>query len=117
MDLYPHFQDVNVMVFIGFGYLMTFLKKNIFNSLGLTFMVAAMVVEWHMLVNGFFEQAFCKYQFGENECAHVWEKIPLGLHSNYTFSFLLFFFFSSLVLSFLCPPLVKEILIFRYVGG
>lgn len=78
MTMYPYFQDVNVMVFIGFGYLMTFLRKNIFNSLGLTFMVAAMVIEWHMLVNGFFHQAFCNYLRDSTHCGE-WHKIPLGL--------------------------------------
>lgn len=80
MHMYPYFQDVNVMIFIGFGYLMTFLRKNIFNSLGLTFMVAAMCIEWHMLVNGFFIQAFCDYQADSN-CDAGWHKVYLGLES------------------------------------
>ena len=34
---YPFFQDVHVMIFIGFGYLMTFLKEYSFTSVGYTF--------------------------------------------------------------------------------
>ena len=38
---YPFFQDVHVMIFIGFGYLMTFLKKYAFTSIGYTFLIGA----------------------------------------------------------------------------
>ena len=34
---YPFFQDVHVMIFIGFGFLMTFLRKYSHSSLGYNF--------------------------------------------------------------------------------
>jgi ammonium transporter Rh len=77
MQMYPFFQDVNVMIFIGFGYLMVFLRKNAFNSLGVTFLACALVIQWHMLVDGFMVQAFC--DITTHECDPRWHKIPLGL--------------------------------------
>ncbi|XP_047487124.1 ammonium transporter Rh type B-like [Penaeus chinensis] len=52
--LYPLFQDVHVMIFIGFGFLMTFLKKYGFSSVGINFLVGATCLQWALLVNGFF---------------------------------------------------------------
>jgi ammonium transporter Rh len=53
---YPLFQDVHVMIFIGFGYLMTFLRKYGFSAVGLNFVVACLCIQWHILVGGFSEQ-------------------------------------------------------------
>jgi len=50
--LYPFYQDVHVMIFIGFGFLMTFLKKYTFSSVGFNFLIAAFAIQWSMLVNG-----------------------------------------------------------------
>merc|ERR1712050_779418 len=55
---YGMFQDVHVMIFIGFGFLMTFLRKYGYSSVGLNFLVAAFVIQWHILVGGFMHQAF-----------------------------------------------------------
>ncbi|XP_041105755.1 ammonium transporter Rh type A-like [Polyodon spathula] len=52
-QLYPMFQDVHVMIFIGFGFLMTFLKKYGFSSVGLNMLLAAMGLQWGILVQGF----------------------------------------------------------------
>jgi hypothetical protein len=47
-------RDVGVMVLIGFGYLMTFLKRHRFSAIGYTFFIAVIVVEWNILVTGFY---------------------------------------------------------------
>ncbi|KAI0242304.1 Ammonium transporter Rh type B-B [Lamellibrachia satsuma] len=49
---YPMFQDVHVMVFIGFGFLMTFLKKYGFSSVGFNLLLAALALQWAMLLGG-----------------------------------------------------------------
>ena len=49
---YPFYQDVHVMIFIGFGFLMTFLKKYTFSSVGMNFLIAAFAIQWSMIVNG-----------------------------------------------------------------
>ena len=42
------------MIFIGFGFLMTFLKKYGLSSVSINFLLAALVLQWAVLVNGFF---------------------------------------------------------------
>lgn len=49
---YPSFQDVHVMIFVGFGFLMTFLKKYGYSSMGFNFVLAAFSVQWATLVQG-----------------------------------------------------------------
>ncbi|GAV08645.1 hypothetical protein RvY_18307 [Ramazzottius varieornatus] len=51
-DYYPMFQDVHVMMFIGFGYLMTFLRKYGYSSLSINFLLAAFVIQWGTLMRG-----------------------------------------------------------------
>merc|ERR1711871_1317839 len=55
---YAHFQDVNVMIFIGFGFLMTFLKKYGMSALSLNMMVAVFAIQWHILVGGLMHKIF-----------------------------------------------------------
>ncbi|XP_020351827.1 ammonium transporter Rh type A [Oncorhynchus nerka] len=52
LTLYPMFQDVHVMIFIGFGFLMTFLKRYGFSSVGLNLLLAAFALQWGLLVQG-----------------------------------------------------------------
>ncbi|PAA79421.1 hypothetical protein BOX15_Mlig015994g2, partial [Macrostomum lignano] len=58
---YPMFQDVHVMIFAGFGFLMTFLKWYGFCSVGLNMLISALVIQWGMLVNGFFHLKDAKF--------------------------------------------------------
>ncbi|CAF3358156.1 unnamed protein product [Rotaria sp. Silwood1] len=52
-DFYSMFQDIHVMIFIGFGFLMTFLKRYGFSAVGYNFLVAAFVLEWALIVRGY----------------------------------------------------------------
>ncbi|XP_075856354.1 ammonium transporter Rh type B isoform X4 [Microcebus murinus] len=47
------FQDVHVMIFVGFGFLMAFLQRYGFSSVGFTFFLAAFALQWSTLVQGF----------------------------------------------------------------
>ena len=47
------FQDVHVMIFIGFGFLMTFLKKYGLSAVSLNMMCAVLSLQWATLVIGF----------------------------------------------------------------
>ena len=40
------------MIFVGFGFLMTFLKRYGFGSVGLNMLVAALVLQWGTLTAG-----------------------------------------------------------------
>nr|AQP25678.1 rhesus family C glycoprotein [Fluvitrygon signifer] len=51
---YPSFQDVHVMVFVGFGFLMTFLKRYGFGSVGFNFLIASFSIQWALLMQGWF---------------------------------------------------------------
>jgi len=50
--LYSMFMDVHTMMFIGFGFLMTFLKRYGYSAVGFNFLIAAYVLEWALLVRG-----------------------------------------------------------------
>ncbi|KAL2791058.1 ammonium transporter Rh type C [Daubentonia madagascariensis] len=51
---YPSFQDVHVMVFVGFGFLMTFLQRYGFSAVGFNFLLAAFGIQWALLMQGWF---------------------------------------------------------------
>ncbi|XP_039259431.2 ammonium transporter Rh type A-like [Styela clava] len=50
--LYPMFQDVHVMIFVGFGFLMTFLKRYGYGAVGFNLLLAAFVIQWAILMRG-----------------------------------------------------------------
>jgi len=54
---YSMFMDVHSMMFVGFGFLMTFLKRYGYSAVGFNFLVAAYVLEWALLVRGWLSQA------------------------------------------------------------
>merc|ERR1719242_1951764 len=54
LKIYPMFQDVHVMIFIGFGFLMTFLKRYGLSAISLNMLISAFSVQWTILVSGFF---------------------------------------------------------------
>jgi ammonium transporter Rh len=43
------------MMFVGFGFLMTFLKRYGYGAVGFNFIVAAYVLEWALLVRGWLD--------------------------------------------------------------
>lgn len=52
---YVLYQDVHVMMFIGFGFLMTFLRRYGFSSVGFNFLLAALVIQVSLITNNFFK--------------------------------------------------------------
>ncbi len=44
------------MMFVGFGFLMTFLKRYGYSSLGFNFLIAAFVVQWAVILRGWLFQ-------------------------------------------------------------
>ncbi|NXA37615.1 RHAG protein, partial [Eudromia elegans] len=50
------FQDVHVMIFVGFGFLMSFLKKYGFSSVGINMLIAALGLQWGTLMQGFWHE-------------------------------------------------------------
>jgi len=50
---YAMFQDVHVMIFVGFGFLMTFLSKYGFSAVGYNFLISGLAIQWSILIAGF----------------------------------------------------------------
>ncbi|XP_077181659.1 ammonium transporter Rh type B isoform X4 [Paroedura picta] len=42
------------MIFVGFGFLMTFLRRYSFSSVAFNFLIAAFAIQWAVLIQGFF---------------------------------------------------------------
>ena len=59
-EYYPFFQDVHVMIFIGFGFLMSYLHSYTFNSIVYSFILGALSIQYAILINGFFHSVFYK---------------------------------------------------------
>ena len=55
---YPWLQDVNVMILVGFGYLMTFLNHYGWSALGYTFIINAVGIQYYLLWHGFWKMVF-----------------------------------------------------------
>lgn len=52
---YSIFIDVHTIVFVGFGFFMAFLKRYGYGSVGFNFLIGAYVIEWALLVRGWFD--------------------------------------------------------------
>lgn len=57
-NFYPMFQDVNVMTFLGFGFLMSYLKFYSWSAIGHSFYLAAISVQLHPLLSAFWGRTF-----------------------------------------------------------
>lgn len=55
---YPMYQDVNVMILIGFGFLMTYIKKHAWSALVYTFFINAIIVQLYILLADFWGKVF-----------------------------------------------------------
>lgn len=52
------FQDIHVMMFVGFGFLMTFLRRYGFSAVSLNLVLTAFVIEWSLILRGFLSHDF-----------------------------------------------------------
>uniref|UniRef100_A0AC35FTM8 Ammonium transporter AmtB-like domain-containing protein n=1 Tax=Panagrolaimus sp. PS1159 TaxID=55785 RepID=A0AC35FTM8_9BILA len=55
---YPLFQDIHVMIFVGFGFLMSFLKRYGFSAISVNLLLSAFSVQWVVLLRGFLSSEF-----------------------------------------------------------
>jgi ammonium transporter Rh len=72
--LYPFFQDVHVMIFVGFGFLMTFPKTHRWTALTFNFILSIWALQWGILSSGFWNQVIPGGSGG-------WTKVELSLTS------------------------------------
>jgi len=98
LTVYPFFQDVHVMIFIGFGFLMTFLKKYGLSAVSLNMLCAIVCLQWATLVIGFFHLHY-KNDFELTNGTVVTQEYPGGvIYLNLVDSMLLSDFASAAVL-------------------
>eukprot|EP00093_Oithona_nana_P008154 08154.XXX_80611_78065_1 [CDS] Oithona nana genome sequencing. len=101
---FPMFQDVHVMIFIGFGFLMTFLKKYGLSAVSLNMLNAVICLQWATLIYGFVHLHDCKtYSDTEKDaegnfiCTEKWPG-PGKIYLNITESMLYSDFAAAAVL-------------------
>ncbi|XP_066924364.1 ammonium transporter Rh type B-like [Clytia hemisphaerica] len=58
----PAFQDLHIMVFLGFGLIMTFLKRYSRGMLVHAFLIGGLVIQWATLLQGFFSMRQSKVE-------------------------------------------------------
>ncbi|CAJ0939730.1 unnamed protein product, partial [Mesorhabditis belari] len=61
--MYSMFQDTHVMIYIGFGFLMTFLRRYGFSALSINMLLAAFTIEYAVIVRGFMGHEFQKHGY------------------------------------------------------
>jgi ammonium transporter Rh len=52
------YQDVNTMMLIGFGFLMTFIKNNAWTALAYTFFINSIAVQLYVILFNFWKKVF-----------------------------------------------------------
>jgi len=75
-QLYAQYQDLHIMTFVGFTFLMTFLVRNGQTALSHSFMIGAFVILWYILCQGFFHNALANLPQAAN-----WKTIKLNIMS------------------------------------
>jgi hypothetical protein len=85
------------MIFVGFGFLMVFLKNSSWCSIGFNYLIACWAIQICVLFTGFWHNIM-KFteEHKEGEKPHEWEKI----HLNYDMLFLADFGAGAVLISF-----------------
>mmetsp|Transcript_26811 Transcript_26811/g.63709 ORF Transcript_26811/g.63709 Transcript_26811/m.63709 type:complete len:455 (-) Transcript_26811:337-1701(-) len=68
---YLFYHNIAIMIFVGFGFLMTFLHRYAYAAVGGTFLVSMLCIYWGMLCTAFFHQCY------EFDCSHARVTIDL----------------------------------------
>lgn len=62
--LYPMYQDIHVMIFIGFGFLMVFLKTHSWTSVGYNYLIACWCIQITILIQNFMHMTIGDTEMG-----------------------------------------------------
>jgi len=84
---YPWFQDTHVMIVVGFGFLMTFLKRYGWSSVGFNFLFTGFTIQWSLLVTGFFHDIlhhFTDATHDANSTMHIQLNMDRMLEADFT---------------------------------
>lgn len=81
-DRYPAYQDVNVMMLIGFGYLMAFSKTTSWSAFSYTFFMNALMPQLYILLSAFWKRVLIDGFKADNYYIYINEETFLaGLYS------------------------------------
>ena len=69
--LYPMFQDVHVMIFVGFGFLMMFLKNYGLSAVSYNFLLSAFVIQYAIIVGGIAKMVVAKIDGGSLSAIYI----------------------------------------------
>lgn len=61
--VFPLWTDVNVMTFVGFGFLRVFLKTNSWSAVTFNMMIGCLACQWGILCYGFWETMLTKTDY------------------------------------------------------
>ena len=78
---YPAFQDINVMMLIGFGFLMTFIRSYAWSAIAYTFFINAFITQAYPLLHGLWAHAF-ENSWGGINTTLTWDVTTLILGSD-----------------------------------
>ena len=70
LAFYPMLMDITVMLFVGFGFLMVFLKTHSWTSVGFNYLIAAWAIQCGIIFQGFWHCAIISEHF---------ERIPVDM--------------------------------------
>ncbi|KAF4315491.1 hypothetical protein BBO99_00009786, partial [Phytophthora kernoviae] len=71
------YQDIHVMIFVGFGFLMTFLRKYSISAVSVNFIVAVMAVQWGIIT------VTMAHQIGDDEYPTAIIDIPMLINGDF----------------------------------
>ena len=77
---YAMWQDVHVMIFVGFGFLYTLLRRYAWSGVAFNYFIAVIVIQFAILANAFWSSAATYYAGGPGYAA-AWPPSPLNLAS------------------------------------
>lgn len=75
---YPQFQDIHIMIFVGFGFLMCFLKSHNWSSIGYNYLIAAWAIQITILWSHFWKNVTLYY---DNPNTYKFKKLDLTVET------------------------------------
>src|SRR4051812_15067833 len=60
-EYYSWFQDVNVMMLIGFGFLMTFIRTYSWGALAFTFFINTVIIQYYIVWHGLWHKVLGEF--------------------------------------------------------
>ncbi|KAE8624538.1 hypothetical protein XENTR_v10005980 [Xenopus tropicalis] len=79
---YPAFQDVNVIIILGFGFLFGSLKKFVFSGVAFNFLITALGIQWAIIVDSFLFQSTKPSINLHSLCKGLMDVVPVLISSG-----------------------------------